>query len=86
MSKDLTTECYLILEPTYDKYSGDLSGFKVAKVSQRQPKNSSAVLKLDVTVPAEMFSPFVVTADIKATKKNIEVKVGKPKLTRKGEW
>jgi hypothetical protein len=80
VSRKLSTECYLVLEPTYT--NGRLSGFKVAKVAQRAPKKATTMLKLGITVPEEVFTPFVVTAEINTTKKDIQVGVESKSLTR----
>lgn len=85
-AKELTSTVYLVLEPTYTRYSPKkLEGFKVTKALTKPPKTAAPVVALEVTLPASVFQPTTrIAAKVEAKREDVSVDVSIKKPSRKG--
>jgi hypothetical protein len=76
--KKLSTECYLHVEPKWEKQPGDLPprpvGIKVTKVSQKSPTKGYAI-KVNLEVPAHIFKPVIADVNVDSPERAVQCKV-----------
>ncbi len=82
----MRTTCYLVLEPTFTQ-AGKLRNVKVARTTARYPRAQSPgtyVVKLNLSVPDEVFEPPVVDVQVRTAKVDeAKVKTEKPAAVSK---
>lgn len=57
MTKMLNATAYVTLEPSFNRSTGEPTGFRLGKITVKPPQGRVPHIRLNVSIPAQVFRP-----------------------------